>query len=213
MLRATARLAIPVVVLALAAPATGSAQSTRASFAPEVSKADRAAYRAALRAGRDQAREVVDEVSAAVPITVATHVRPRSASFMLSDRGAVVLDFSTMHLRGLGRAVRDHTVWHELAHVVDLTALDARSEAVFAEAFSASRRHRSCFRFEGTCLDGSEVFAEQFAFWATGRRALRSSYGVPPLLGPRTFGRLLTRELRVLGRWAPLRGERARSAG
>ena len=49
-------------------------------------------------------------------------------------------------------------------------------------------------------MRSNEIIAEQFAFWATGLRLVRTSYGVPPLL-PRAelgawFARLLPRELR-----------------
>jgi hypothetical protein len=110
---------------------------------------------------------------------------------MRTRRDGVQLDFSRTHLRGISRGARNQTVWHEIGHVVDLVTLSDEADAAFADAFARGKRYRSCFAFGGSCLDEAEVFAEQFAYWATGDRRSRSSYDVPSLIGPKAFSRLI----------------------
>jgi hypothetical protein len=45
------------------------------------------------------------------------------------------------------------------------------------------------------CVRSNEIVADQFAFWATGRRGVRSSYGVPPLLHRAELGAWFARLL------------------
>lgn len=163
-------------------------------LAPSVRPADRQALRGALADGRLAARRLVRDAGAAADVRVRTHTQPRWASMMRTRRGRVELSFSRTHLHGLGRPARDQTVWHEIGHVVDLLFVSPAADDAFGEAFARSSRWRSCFRFAGRCLDGDEVFAEQFAFWATGDRTSRSAYRIPALIGPVSFGRIMAGE-------------------
>ena len=85
-----------------------------------------------------------------------------------------------------GSKLGAHITLHELGHVVDgVLAGDAWREA-FVAALARSPLWRSCIPLppgsSGRCVSASEIIADQFAFWATARREVRSSYWVPPLL-------------------------------
>lgn len=175
-------------LMPLAAPS-----ETRASlhYARGVSTADRSAIRSAIGSGRPAARGLLREAAGAHPIRVTTHVAPRWISMLRVRAGEVELDFSRAHLHVLPRRMRNQTLWHEAGHAVDLLLLSRRHDEAFAQAFRRSANWRSCFGYAERCLDEDEVFAEQFAYWATGDRISRSSYRIPPLMGPVAFGRLI----------------------
>lgn len=81
---------------------------------------------------------------------------------------------------------------HELGHVVDWAFIGPALRQRVREAFASSPAWRDCFPYKGTgCVPASEVFAEQFAYWAGARRTLRSGYGIPPLLSRDAFGDLM----------------------
>lgn len=181
--------AVALAVTALAPAGARAADGVR--FADAAPAADRAAVRAALAAGRVSARRLLRQSGGAIDVEVTTHREPAAVSMMRTTRDGLVLDFSRTHLRGMTRGVRNQTVWHEIGHVVDLVALAPEADAAFAEAFTHGARYRSCFSYGGACLNRAEVFAEQFAYWATGDRRVRSSYEIPSLMGPRVFSGLI----------------------
>jgi hypothetical protein len=87
---------------------------------------------------------------------------------------------------GRGSKLNAHLTLHELGHVVDgVLGTDPWRERLFA-ALSRSPRWHACWPMplgsSSRCVRSNEIIADQFAFWATGRRGVRSSYGVPPLL-------------------------------
>lgn len=94
-----------------------------------------------------------------------------------------------------------HITLHELGHVIDgaLVGDDLREE--FFARFAHSAAWQPCWPMplgsSSRCVRAPEIFADQFAFWATGRREVRSSYNVPPLLHRAQFGRFLQRVLRA----------------
>ena len=179
------------VAVLVAAPAASAETGVR--FAASASAADRAAVRAAIASGRTSAQRLLREAGAAVDVEVRTHREPSAVSMMRTMRDGLQLDFSRTHLRGISRGARNQTVWHEIGHVVDLVTLSDAADAAFAEAFTRGKAHRRCFAFGGSCLDDAEIFAEQFAYWATGDRRSRSSYDIPSLIGPKAFSRLVER--------------------
>jgi hypothetical protein len=185
-------LLLTVAAAALTMPLAVPSETTAAlQYTGSVRETDRSAIRAAIGSGRPAARSLLSEASGAHPISVSTHVAPRWVSMMRVRPGAIELDFSRAHLHVLPGRARNQTLWHEAGHAVDLLLLSRRDDEAFSEAFRRSANWRSCFGFAGSCLDEDEVFAEQFAYWATGDRVSRSSYRIPPLMGPVAFGRLL----------------------
>jgi hypothetical protein len=185
-------LLLAVAAAAMAMPLAAPPETSAAlHYTGSVRAIDRSAIRSAIGSGRPAARSLLSDAAGAHPISVSTHAAPRWISMMRVRSGAVELDFSRAHLHVLPGRARNQTLWHEAGHAVDLLLLSRRDDEAFSEAFRRSANWRSCFGFAGTCLDQDEVFAEQFAYWATGDRVSRSSYRIPPLMGPVTFGRLL----------------------
>lgn len=88
-----------------------------------------------------------------------------------------------------------HMVLHEIAHVVDNALLDDSAREDFTTAFVTAPLWLACYPqptgSSSRCVPWAEIFADQFAFYANGDRLVRSSYGVPPLLGRRHMGELL----------------------
>jgi hypothetical protein len=175
-------------------PAAPAATLEGLELTGSVRPADRQALRGALRQGRPAAQALVRDAGAAAEVRVRTHTEPRWASMMRVRGGRVELSFSRTHLHGLGARARNQTVWHEVGHVVDLLFVSPAADDAFNGAFARSANWRSCFRFAGQCLDDDEIFAEQFAYWATGDRTSRSSYRIPALIGPLSFGRIMAGE-------------------
>jgi hypothetical protein len=92
-----------------------------------------------------------------------------------------------------------HLTLHELGHVVDgVLAGDTWREDLFA-ALARSPLWLPCWPMpQGTssrCVRSNEIIADQFAFWATGRREVRSAYGDPPLLRRAALGAWFARLL------------------
>lgn len=195
------RLAVAVALAVAALLPAGAQAATGVRFGDAAPAADRAAVRAAVAAGRLSARRLLRQSGAAIDVEVTTHREPASVSMMRTRRDRLVLDFSRTHLRGMTRSVRNQTVWHEIGHVVDLLALRPDADAAFAAAFARGARYRSCFRYAGDCLDRAELFAEQFAYWATGDRRVQSSYEIPPLIGPRAFSALIVAHVDTRPPW------------
>jgi len=83
-------------------------------------------------------------------------------------------------------------VAHEIGHIVQFRSLDAAAKAAFLAAFRSSSRWRACFPFRGGCVSFDEIFADQFAFYVTDDRVIRSTYNVPPLLSRDRFGAVLS---------------------
>ena len=87
-------------------------------------------------------------------------------------------------------------ILHELAHVADYIGIDeATAYPQFRALFTKSPRWRSCFPDDTSdtgCVDFAEIFADQFAYWATGLPEDPSGgYGDPPLAQPAAFEALL----------------------
>jgi hypothetical protein len=89
-----------------------------------------------------------------------------------------------------------HMIMHELGHAVDSALLTFDRRAAFDFAFAHSGRWQQCFAMpfnlnNTRCVPQAEIFADQFAFYATADRRARSGYNVPPLLRRAHFDRLL----------------------
>ncbi|MCW2928748.1 MAG: hypothetical protein JWM86_2716 [Thermoleophilia bacterium] len=83
-------------------------------------------------------------------------------------------------------------ILHEVGHLVDYDQISAEEMRAFEQAFRASPRWRACFRHAGACLGIDEVFADQFALYATGERQSMTTYAVPRLMSAASFERLLS---------------------
>jgi hypothetical protein len=93
-----------------------------------------------------------------------------------------------------------HYTLHELGHVVDGALIrEPLRERLFA-LFRRSPGWQNCYPMplgsSSRCVSRPELFAEQFAFWATGNGTVRTAYNVPPLASRRAFTRLLATQVR-----------------
>jgi hypothetical protein len=87
------------------------------------------------------------------------------------------------------------TLLHEFGHVVDAIGLDVAGELAVQKLFAASPDWRDCFFYRPLgCVPPGELFADQFAFWATGISPVDASYGDPPLIVPDEFAALLAQQ-------------------
>jgi hypothetical protein len=129
----------------------------------------------------------------------------RGSSKEISDGDHVSTFVGTDTLRflvSLGlrtRAARDalaaHMLMHELGHTVDNALVSEELRGSFGVLFSKSPVWQSCFQqplgSSQRCVPGTEIFAEQFAFYGARDRQPRTLYVLPPLYGFRAFGALL----------------------
>jgi hypothetical protein len=92
-----------------------------------------------------------------------------------------------------------HITLHELGHVVDGVLGDDQWRNDFFVALARSPRWLPCWPMplgsSSRCVRSNEILADQFAFWATAQRDVRSSYNVPPLLPRRELGAWFARLL------------------
>ncbi|HYZ27454.1 MAG TPA: hypothetical protein VE570_00245 [Thermoleophilaceae bacterium] len=106
------------------------------------------------------------------------------------------INLSPLVLHG-GDKLSAHITSHELGHVIDGALADDAWRAAFFAALSRSPLWQPCWPMppgsSSRCVRGNEIFADQFAFWATARRDVRSSYGVPPLMHRAELGVWLAR--------------------
>jgi hypothetical protein len=80
------------------------------------------------------------------------------------------------------------TVLHEFGHVVDAIGLDVTGQLAVQKLLTASPDWRDCFPYRPLgCVPPEELFADQFAYWATGISPVDVSYGDPPLVVPDEF--------------------------
>jgi len=87
---------------------------------------------------------------------------------------------------------------HELGHIVEFIGLDGAAYAAFRTLFERSPSWRKCFPDSyggGRCVPLTEIFADQFAYWATGfKHDPEGGYGDPPLATAADFGRVLAQQ-------------------
>ncbi len=171
--------------------------------------AERRRFRLALARAPRLVRRIADELDATVVVRARARGCGRGAScagpHLVGHALGYRIVFSRAHLRT--PRVAAFVVAHELAHVVDAAGLDQAGFDAFQAAFRRAPAWRSCFRPRGgRCAPPAEIFADEFARYASGDRRSLSGYHVPPLLGRAAFGRLLARHYQfrpgqVEGRW------------
>lgn len=99
-----------------------------------------------------------------------------------------------MNAQHLRSQFSQFVVLHEFGHIVNFLGIDDKGMASFAQAFHRSPKWKSCFSHSlGQCPPLAEIFADQFAFYASGLTNVRSGYGDPQLIARAAFGRLLAR--------------------
>lgn len=144
---------------------------------------DRAAFLEIVRRGPPPLRRLLGEVDGAVTVVGGDGGCTSADSCERTDGARAVIGFRWVH---------PFKLLHELGHVVFDLALDEPGRIAFERAFATSRR------WDGRCLRRrlcplAEIFADQLAFWALGRRAPRAgSYAEPALLPAERFSALLT---------------------
>lgn len=109
-------------------------------------------------------------------------------------RGGYFLTIAPSHLTNT--KYKRFIILHEFGHVLSSVAIDTAGQTAFENLFHGSPAWKNCFRAATVkgCLPTEEIFAEQFAFWASGSRQLRSGYKLPPLASKAAFGRVLTQQ-------------------
>ena len=105
-----------------------------------------------------------------------------------------------------------HLTMHELGHVIDGALIDDDLRNAFLALFRPSPYWNDCYPMpqgaSSRCVRAPEIFADQFAFWATGFGDVRTFYNLPPFASLRDFGALLAcTSVRVLSE--PSRAARA----
>lgn len=162
------------------------------TFDRSVSPKLRRVFLANVRKGNAQARGLIARLDGQV--TIKAHTGGESAAQVdpsVDGSAAYSISFNRQHL--LDPKLSTHITWHELGHIADYIGVDAES---FTHLFKRNGR-KVCFPqrlgpHKG-CVALWEVFADQFAFFATGNTRVRSGYNVSPLGSRRAFGRTLTR--------------------
>ena len=87
------------------------------------------------------------------------------------------------------------TVLHEFGHVVDAIGLDVAGQLAVQALFARSPDWRDCFFYRPLgCMPPEELFADQFASWATGVSPADVSYGDPPLVQPDELAALVAQQ-------------------
>lgn len=163
-------------------------------FGPTMRASDRAAFVRALATARPFARELVAQLDGGVTVHRRACDDADSSCAEYDESGAYSMSIAPADFVDTFAALRFVTL-HELAHLVDYIGFDSGAYPAFRKLFRTSPRWRSCFPDETSetgCVDFSEVFADQFAYWATGLPAdPTGGYGDPPLVVPEAFEKVL----------------------
>ena len=164
------------------------------SFAPGpgFTGADRERFVRTVDALPPVARKIVEVIGGAISVSVLTKTTPicgaatSCAGFDPGDGYFLILNRAQLRSYA-GRFVIDH----ELGHLVDFLGLDTFSHADFRKLFSRSPKWQNCFHLEGHCSPFLELFADQFAFFSTSAKGVRSGYGDERLATGAAFAKLL----------------------
>jgi len=102
----------------------------------------------------------------------------------------------------LGNKLGYHLEAHELSHLVANSFVDTDVYATYFSVWNQSSSWNDCFPQKSPpalapCVGEDEIFADQIAFWATGKSKVRSSYKLPPLASRSN----MTRLVRSSGLW------------
>lgn len=176
-------------------PAPSRQAGAPVRFGSGMNRRLRGHFRAHLRAAPGPVRQRFALLDGWVTIKAHRYGDASVAGESESPQRPYYVDYLASHIDGRNRE-SFHLAMHELGHLFDFAGLTQAGQQAFQRAFERSRRYRDCFPgSEGkhSCAGGEEIFAEQFAFYATGNRGVRTIYRVPALLSRRQFARLLDR--------------------
>jgi hypothetical protein len=156
--------------------------------------ADRSAFTRALATAPPFGRQLIGQLDGGVRVSRRACDAAESSCAEYLDDGSYALSIAPADFADSFADLRFVTL-HEFGHLVDYVGLDATAYAAFRALFRASPRWRSCFPDDSSpqgCVEFAEIFADQFAYWATGLPAdPTGGYGDPPLVEPAAFERVL----------------------
>lgn len=162
------------------------------SWSLSMASSSRSAFLGAFRSRPPLLQKIVRQLDGSLRVT--DRAKALCGQDGISCAGAspgagLFIHLNTAHLRSARSA--SFVSLHEFGHIVNFVAIDERAMGTFAKAFRRSPRWKSCFHYYGGCVPPVEIFADQFAFWATGDTDVRSGYNVPQLLSHAAFEKLL----------------------
>jgi hypothetical protein len=132
-------------------------------------------------------------------ISCAGVYQPQGASLPTTSGYRGLLHLHPEHLTGIDEPVRRFLVRHELGHIVDFALVPEDLDAKFLALFRRSPAWKACFRpragSRDPCVPYMEIFADQFAYWASppGQPDPSVTYGLPRLAAEADFQRILAR--------------------
>ena len=163
-------------------------------FGTTMRPADQSAFERALATAPPFARRLIEQIDGAVRVSRSDCDELGTSCSAYLDDGTYTLSISPADFADTFDDLRFVTL-HEFGHLVDYVGLDETAYAAFNALFRTSPRWRSCFpddTSETGCVEFAEIFADQFAFWATGlSHDPGGGYGDPPLVDRAAFGRVL----------------------
>lgn len=173
-------------------PRAFAARSWR--YGPSMRPRDRSAFVRAVATAPAFARQIVAQLDGALLVHRRACDSAESSCAEYDETGAYSMSIAPADFADTFADLRFVTL-HELGHVVDYIGLDADAYAPFRALFKKSPRWRTCFPDDTSdtgCVEFSEIFADQFAYWATGLPSDPSGgYGDPPLADPVAFEKVL----------------------
>lgn len=164
----------------------------------DMSSQQQVAFRAAIASAPELVRELTKGFDARTHVQVLERTQcgelHSCAIGIVTDQDGVrtasySLEFLPEDLDGSGAA--RFLVLHEIGHLVDYEGITEEDAARFTTAFRASPAWKDCFPHDGECLASDELFADQFAIYATGAATSLTTYATPRLLSDATFEALL----------------------
>lgn len=132
-------------------------------------------------------------------ISCAGVYQPQGASLSTTSGYRGLLHLHPEHLTGLDEPVRRFLVRHELGHIVDFALVPESLDARFLALFRRSPKWKACYRAprgsRDPCIPYMEIFADQFAYWASppGQPDPSVTYQLPRLATEQDFQRMLAR--------------------
>ena len=155
-------------------------------FERSISPKLRRLYKRYVGRGNPIARRMLERIDGQIYVGATNSWRSTACCYSgATDRYEIKMTRAYLTAGGPSAA---HIVWHEIGHIIAYSSLQGRATTAFEKLLRLPRGFRCGNR--GECGTG-EVFADNFAFWATGNRAQRSGYNIPPLSSRARFGALL----------------------
>lgn len=175
-------------------PASYLAKTWR--FAPSMTPAARAAYLGAFAGAPALARRIAAQLDGAILVRRAFCGEPGTSCADSHEDGSYSISITPADFADPPSA--RFVSLHEFGHMVDYFGLDDAGYKAFRDLFRNSPAWRRCFPDDTSdtgCVELAEIFADQFAYWATGfTDDPAGGYGDPPLASRADFGRVLAEQ-------------------